>query len=475
MLSLPPPLVRLPRALLEHPLPLCGPGLCASLTYQSPSGSLFSLTLGLVDRWQRADSSPSPGFNLENFSLLCALLTLTERRDGVTLTFNQLFRALTGSRSLCSAHHRESLKHTLSTLESLDTSLIDLSTPSAAPAYQRLLHITPTVTAPVFGQRAPAFIVHFAPSFLACLDDPRASTLFDFSTFRTLRSRLSRVLYATLSTWAHYNRASPSRPFRITLSRLITHLGSTPPRFLSQRRAFFAGHRRAPVLAVLHNLPTPHGLLQLSLSNASSVDDDLLNIWFSQAPSPLNELRALPSNSPSRNEFLENPLMPNARSCASSASADEIFAPSLLPPAKSLPVENRDFSHPGIQKGHIPFAGAGQRPPPAPASHDPLSSFRHLKIYQAWSTSGRLDTDFIQRVRTPSVTLTQEDLELLHAARISPSRCESFLLLSKKLLPQRTWLDLLGEAKYAALSTTPPKNPTGKLITEILSSVRSAI
>lgn len=450
MLPLPPSLLRVPRCLMEHPLPLCGPGLSAQLTYQSPTGSLFALTLGLVDRWQRAtDPAPSPGFTLPSFTLLCALLSLTEGRDGVTLTYNQLFRALTGSRSFCSAHHREALKTTLATLEAIDLSATLLpaqpATTPALPTYQRLLTLTPTTTAPVFGQSTPAFILHFAPHFLAALNDPRVVALLHFPALRSLRSRITRALYLPLSTWAHYNRASANNPFRITLSRLISHLGHTPARFLSQRRAFFAGHRKEHLLLSLHNLPTAHGFLQVSLAPASSVTDDCLHIWHADAPSEVVERGVAPPTPHLGTVVPKNPII------------------------ISTPISGfkRDKSLLQVQDSVLP--GPGQHP------GDPLSSFRHLKIYQAWNTSGRSDVDFVARVRTPTVTLTQDDLALLHAARISPARCQNFLLMSKKLLPERTWLDLLGEAKYAALSHTPPKNPTGKLINEILTSVRAAV
>lgn len=456
MLPLPNPLLRIPRCLMEHPLPQSGPGISAELTYQAADGSLFTLTLGLVDRWQRATPTPSPGFTLGGFTLLCALLSLTEGRDGVTLTYNQLFRALTGSRSFCSAHHREDLKNTLATLEALDlraTALPGEASPSGAgPVYQRLISLTTTTTAPVFGQRTPAFMVHFAPHFLAALNDPRVTAQLHFGALRSLRSRITRSLYLPLSTWAHYNRASAAHPFRITLSRLIAHLGHTPPRFLSQRRAFFAGHRKDHLLLSLHNLPTPHGFLQVCLTPASSVTDDCLNIWHSDAPSEVVERGVAPPTPHLGTTVPKNPII------------------------ISTPISGfkRDKSLLQVQDSVLP--GPGQRPASSPSSPaDPLASFRHLKIYQAWTTSGRSDADFVARVRVPSVTLTQDDLALLHAARVSHARCQNFLLMSKKLLPQRTWLDLLGEAKYAALSHTPPTNPTGKLINEILTSVRAAV
>ncbi len=404
MKSLPPNQIRLPRVLLEHPLPLSAPGFVFSTSYQDASAKSFQLTLG-ADRFQRAQPSTPAALTLETFSLLATLLSLTERQNHTLITYNQLFRAYTLSSSCCSAHHRETLKRALS-----DLSLLFLSKeqPGQAASFEPLLTLTSAVTRPVFGRLPPAFLVDFAPSLLSCIDDPRASAPFLLNSFLSLRSRYARALYPILTSWCAYSANTHAQPFRIGLSKLMTHLGIIPPRYLSQRRAFFNGHRAQSIFDELQNIPTPYGALRLSLEPARTLQDDCLIVQLQ-----------------------------------------------------------------GLQKRSTDAPGQESRESPGASTARQLH--RSLKIFKAWEDSGRREPDFLTRVRDTSVSLSAEDREILTAASISPSKCENFLLMAKKLLPKHTWIDLLGEAKYAALSTTPPRNPAGKLINETLSAIRSGI
>ena len=437
--------VHLPRVLLEHALPLDGDGISASLPLNSPPGS--TLHFGGLDRWQRTPAQPCPGFTLDRLMVLAALISLTERRNGATLSFNQLFRAITGSQSCCSAHHRESLKSSLCALESIDLAL-DL--PSAPSRYERLLSITPTHSRPVFGQPAPAFIVHFSPLFLSLYADPAACAPLDLFTLRSLRSRLARVLYIQLSTWAAYSRATAHKPFRITFSRLIEHLGNPVPAYRSQRRSFFFGHRARSLFDEILSAPTPYGQLCLKITSASSVDDDCLLVWHSDTA---EGSISLPARTAQRS--LAATSSPSIAFTHSSPESAPSFSSSAPPTLFASAIQTKVSPAPAIVK-------------------DPLSSFRHLKIFQAWNASGRSETEFLSRVRTHA-TLSQPDLEALHAARVPLHSCENFLTLSKKLLSDRTWQDLLGEAKYAALAAAAPSNPAGKLISEILSAIRAQV
>jgi hypothetical protein len=107
------------------------------------------------------------------------------------------------------------------------------------------------------------------------------------------------------------------------------------------------------------------------------------------------------------------------------------------------------------------------------AQKDPLASFRSLKIFQAWKDSGGSDTEFLTKIKQP-LSLSSHDQELLSCAGIHLVGTDRFLTLAKKVLPERTWLDLLGEAKYAATAApASPRHPQAKLISEILSAIRA--
>lgn len=419
MYSPPPVTLLLPRALLEHPLPVVGVpsptnGTSATINFLSAQGPA-TLQIGLVDRWGRSNATP-PGLTLELFSVLCALLSL---RDRGPITYNSLFRLLTPSSGTCSAHHRERLKQTLATLSSIDCSLVSPISPS--PVFSSLLSFTPTNARAVFGRPTPAFLPVFNASFLEALADASATVPFRFDSFLSIRSRLSRSLFCFLPTWAHYSRATAAKPFRITLSKLITHLGYPVPTYASQRKAFFYGHRSQGLLDELQNLPTPFGLLNFAVTPAASVNDDCLMVWYTGVPRhTLNE--------------------------ESAATSER------------------------LQPAHKP-----SKPLSTPAGDTSSESFRHLKIYQAWIDSGRTESDFIARVRSPA-TLSAHDQELLSAAGVSLSTTGRFLTLAKKLLPERTWLDLIGEARYAATAAAvTPRSPQAKLISEILSALRAQV
>jgi hypothetical protein len=398
----PPPLTLvLPRALLEHPLPTQGPGVSLSVDYLQAEGR-FSLQIGGVDRWARSSGAPSPGLTLEGFTLLCALLVLRERGP---LTYNALFRFLTPSSGTCSAHHRERLKQTLAELAAVDCAL---TSPSGEVSYAHLLSFEAASARAVFGRPTPAFIPVFHPAFLASLGDSSATTTFRMDSFLGLRSRLARVLFCFLPSWAHYSRASAAHPFRISLSKLIAHLGADVPRFTSARKAFFYGHRSQGLFDELQNIATAYGELSFALSPAASLEDDCVLVWFTGAP---------------------------ARRTS--------FAP-----------------------------GAASGASTTPASPNAL---RNLKLYQAWVASGRTEADFLACVQKP-VALSPHDQELLAAAGVPLSSSGRFLTLAKKLLPERTWQDLLGEARYAATAATvSPRVPQAKLISEILSALKARL
>lgn len=471
MQFIPSPLVRLPRVLLEHPLPTSGDGITASLEISTPEGFPQLIQFGRVDPWQRATSPDSnsnlcPGFTLDSLTLLGVLLSLTERLSGTTLTYNQLFRALTQSRSCCSAHHRESLKSSLANLSNISLALTQPSAPSAPVQFENLIRLTTSFTRPIFGRPAPAFAIHFSPALLQLLSDPRASAPLHLPALLSLRSRQARSLYLILSTWAHYARAHAAHPFRITLARLISHLNQPIPRFISQRRAFFFGHRSRSLFDELENLPTPYGRLRLSIIPSVTSVDDCLCAWLEDSANLATSPVPLPA---------EAPVSPaHSPRVGSSTSSRRISSPVSVTPvfSASLPSPSSSGSATVVlaQPKVAPARGAISFSP-----SDPLAPFRRLKLYQAWAASGRADALFLQRVRDRSIIITQEDLSMLLAAGITPSSCESFLLMSKKLLGPRTWLDLLGEAKYAAHSPTPPRSPSGKLIAEILSSIRGAL
>ena len=417
------PLVRLPRVLLEHPLPLDGHGVSPSAELAAPDGNLLTITLGGVDRWNRSGGNNlCPGFTLDSLCVFSALLALSERMSGAIITYNQLFRAM-GSRSCCSAHHREALKSSLAGLESMDLAIHSRSQGMAS--FEKLLTLEACHGRPVFGRRAPAFSVAFSPTLLLCLADGKASAPVHLRALCSLRSRTARVLYLILTTWAHYSRAHARHPFRITLSKLIAHLGRPVPCCRSSRRAFFFGHRARSLFDEINHQPTPYGTLHLRLAEASATDDDCVLAWIAEAEEPRQQ-------------------------------GDGVTTRRDIEKVKNLPPV--------------------QQPAPRPAiPGDPLFSVRHLKLYQAWNASGRADGEFLRRIRETKISLSQEDVAALVGARVAPSSCESFLLMAKKLLPERTWLDLLGEAKYAAATSSPPKSPTGKLISEMLSALKSGL
>jgi len=509
------PILRLPRVLLEHSLPQEGPGISPSCDFISRDGAPLVLTFGGVDKWGRSGAA-CPGFTLDSLTVLAALLSLTERMSGGQITYNQLFKAL-GSRSCCSAHHREALKSSLALLELIDLK-IDNPAAAAPPRFEKLLTLEAAHTRPIFGRAALALAVHFSPALLDCLADPKASAPVHFQSLVSLRSRVARSLYLILSTWAHYSRAHPQRPFRITLSRLLTHLGMAPLRFRCQRRAFFFGHRARSLFDEINGLPTPYGFLRLQLSDATSVDDDCLLVYhgeqvgarspYASAQGPLalgtqdiqthsldgagiSRLPKIIGRVESSGVSCRHRLDPSAVALAKEEETKVETAP-LFEVGRTS--EGKLSEGASSQTSAAPLAWPSLRRAPAPVrpqpreapssidsrisalpSQDSLASYRHLKLYAAWAASGRPDAEFLRRVRSTSITLTQDDLSLLLAARIPPSSCESFLTMSKKLLPSRTWLDLLGEAKYAAHASLPPKSPAGKLINEILSALRVAL
>ena len=385
----------LPRAFLEHPLPLSGQGSSVEIPRETSDGAQ-TIKIGQVDRWKR-EASTAPGLTLDRITILCALLLL---RDRGPITYNSLFRLLTPSSGTCSAHHREKIKQLLAELEQV---WCESSTQTGSPSFSPLVSFTPGAAKPVFGRPTPAFSPVFCNDFLNLLGDPSSTIPFRMDSLLSIRSRLARCLFCFLPTWAHYSRATAGKPFRISLSKLIAHLGLEVPRYASARKAFFYGHRQQGLFDELQGLPTPFGELCFAISPAVSLDDECILVWFNKT----------------------------------SKSTTPAYTPS--------------------------------------SSQDPIARFRALKIFQAWKDSGGSDSEFLTKIQQP-LSLSPHDQELLSSAGIHLAGTDRFLTLAKKVLPERTWLDLLGEAKYAAIAApAAPRHPQAKLISEILSAIRSRV
>jgi len=394
-------IIRIPKGFIEHPPAINSQQKAIFAQYNSTDGKTkHSLQIGLVDRWERTPAQPGPGFSLENISILFALISFYQSYKGFSdqlapppLSYNQIFKIITPNSKSCSAHHREKLKSILAELSRIDVKLEHPTHPQYAP----LLKIQPAHSAPVFGRVTPRFTIELNPLFQELLCDTQACTPFNISSFFALRSRYGRALSLFLPTWAAYHKSlSPKFPFKITLAKLIEHLGIKVPKYKAQRRALFGGHRQQDIFEALNNLQTPYGLLQLTIEPASSVDDDCLCIWLKDSPLKTKTLNPRPTN------------------------------------------------------------------------------FRSLKIFEAWENSGRTSDEFTQRVQSAS-RLSPYDQDQLKAARVSLQKSESFLTMAKKLVSQRTWEDIVGEVKYASNSSAPPKNPTARIIGELLNAIRASL
>jgi len=444
------------------------------------------IVIGGIDRWNRSKTpNLCPGLTLHTTTVLAALISLAERSSTPIITYNQLFRAL-GSLSCCSAHHRETLKSALATLESIDISIQAAN--MEIPKYEKLLALEPCQTRPVFGKTAPAFRINFSPTFMDVISNAKYSAPVHLESLCSVRSRMARTLYLILTTWAQYSRAHASHPFRISFSKLLTHLGQPIPTFRSSRRAIFKGHRRQSVFDEINGKTTPYGILNLSITDSTSFDDDCVSAWISPSAAlskPLettvNELSDISHNLGETTRVNTASETDHARAHIrnsghtqerTSISPDSLNQYGLEPsvPSWTIKTENRPAAVCARQLSHE----KSNEPNMASPIND-ISTIRHLKIYQAWNASGRNDGEFIQRIRNQNINLSRNDMETLKTARISPTSCENFPLMAKKLLPERTWMDILGEAKYAALSQTPPKSPTGKLISEMLSALRGSL
>lgn len=394
-------IIRIPKGFIEHPPAISSPEKAVFAQYSSGDGKKqISLQIGLVDRWQRTPSQPGPGFLLEDISILFALISFYQSHHSFSpeaklppLSYNQIFKIITPNSKSCSSHHREKLKTTLARLSNIDIKLEDPTHPEFAP----LLQIKPAHSAPVFGRITPHFAIELNPHFRELLCDTQSCTPFNIGSFFSLRSRYARALALFLPTWAAYHKSlSPKFPFKITLAKLIEHLGLPVPKYKAQRRAIFGGHRQNDIFKAINNLNTPFGSLQTDIQPATSVEDDCLCIWL-----------------------------------------------------KDSPLKNRSLN---------------------PRSPD----FRSLKIFEAWENSGRTPDEFTQRVQAAS-RLSPYDQDCLRSAKVSLQKSERFLTMAKKLVTQRTWEDLLGEVKYASNSTTPPKNPTARIIGEMLNAIRAGL
>jgi len=431
--------------------------------------------MGRVDRWNR-NQSPNccPGFTLQTTTALAALLSLVERTNGQPITYNQLFRAL-GSRTCCSAHHRELLKTTLATLESIDIAI--QSSNHLATRYEKLIVLEAGRTRPVFGKTAPAFRVIFSPTFIDIIANTKLAAPVHLPALCSIRSRTARCLYLILTTWAHYSRAHASHPFKISFSKLLSHLGQPISPFRSSRRAVFYGHRSRPIFDEINQLPTPYGILNLSITDSTTLDDDCLLVWISpksEIPSG-TVIRTMADIVPlDRSAHCEQPTAYTTPHYAGVCARDTVlneYADTKIRSVSHSQAIDCTLSE-GTIESIVSVNEKSLTDRPVASQSANIPSIRHLKIYQAWNASGRDDGEFLRRIRNTHIALSQNDIELLKTARITPSSCESFLLMAKKLLPERTWMDILGEAKYVAMSQTPPKSPTGKLIAEMLSALR---